>query len=85
MTVPDVASAVGVTEATVRVWLRSGELAGVRYHSPVGWRVARADLLAFLERRADPLSADDYLTARRQMRRPGRLPGPRGQPYRPPG
>lgn len=49
--VEEVAEHVGVTPESVRRWLRSGELRGVRFARKVGWRIRESDLRAFLDAR----------------------------------
>jgi len=51
LTVEEVAAHVGVTEETVRRWLRGGELRGLRFSRKMGWRIREADLRTFLDRR----------------------------------
>jgi excisionase family DNA binding protein len=56
LTVNEVAERLKVTPLTVRRWLYSGELAGIRLSSGrAGWRITQADL-------------DEFLAARRQER-----------------
>ncbi|MBF6589098.1 MAG: helix-turn-helix domain-containing protein [Ktedonobacterales bacterium] len=51
LTVPEVALQLGVTEETVRRWLRAGDLPGVRLARKAGWRIRAPDLEAFLQAR----------------------------------
>lgn len=51
--VSEVAQEVGVTEETVRRWLRRKELRGILLGRKVGYRVRTNDLQAFLEARAN--------------------------------
>jgi excisionase family DNA binding protein len=50
LTVEEIAEQVSVTHETVRRWLRSGDLRGVRLARKAGWRVREGDLQRFLER-----------------------------------
>ena len=48
-TVPDVAARLQVSEETVRTWLRSGRLRGLRPGGRrAGWRVRQSDLERFM-------------------------------------
>ena len=51
LTTSEVAERLKVTGATVQRWLRSGELVGVYLGGQAGWRIAAAELAAFLERK----------------------------------
>ena len=52
MTVPEVAALLRLNEQTVRKWLREERLPGIYLGSrTAGWRVRRADVIAFLEAR----------------------------------
>jgi excisionase family DNA binding protein len=50
-TVDEVASHVGVNIETVRRWLRTGALRGIRLGTKAGWRIRERDLEAYLEQR----------------------------------
>ena len=54
MSVPEVAAALGVSQGTVRLWIRHRELPGERHKEPhefgvPRYRVRRADVRAFAE------------------------------------
>jgi excisionase family DNA binding protein len=72
LTASEAARLLRVRESKVLAWLRSGELAGADVSSNPGqgrarWRIAKADLVAFLEsRRPRPAGK----TARRRRARP---------------
>jgi excisionase family DNA binding protein len=51
LSVEDVAARLDVTEETVRRWLRSGELRGIRLSRKAGWRIREVDLQTFLDKR----------------------------------
>ncbi len=51
LTVRDVAKLTDVNEDTVRRWLTTGQLKGIRLSRKTGWRVSEADLVAFIEQR----------------------------------
>jgi excisionase family DNA binding protein len=51
LTVRDVARLANVNEDTVRRWLASGQLKGVRLSRKSGWKIRESDLDAFIERR----------------------------------
>lgn len=53
LTAEEVARALKVTRATVRRLLRAGHLRGSRLGTKAGWRVKEADLLAFMDGRAN--------------------------------
>jgi excisionase family DNA binding protein len=54
LTVEQVARRLAITEETIRRWLRSGRLRGVRLGATrAGWRVTEVDLAAFLHERAN--------------------------------
>jgi len=54
LTVEQVARRLATTEETIRRWLRSGRLRGVRLGATrAGWRVSEVDLAAFLHERAN--------------------------------
>jgi excisionase family DNA binding protein len=54
LTVEQVARRLATTEETIRRWLRSGQLRGVRLGATrAGWRVSEVDLAAFLHERAN--------------------------------
>jgi excisionase family DNA binding protein len=54
LTVEEVARRLATSEETIRRWLRSGRLRGVRLGAArAGWRVSEADLAAFLRERAN--------------------------------
>lgn len=48
LTVEEVAQRIGVTEETVRRWLRTKQLRGYRAGRRSGWRIRPADLEAFI-------------------------------------
>lgn len=50
-TVDEVATHVGVNIETVRRWLRTGALRGIRLGTKAGWRIRQHDLEAYLEQR----------------------------------
>ncbi len=50
-TVQDVVQELQVHEQTVRRWIKSGELSAYALGDRAGYRVAREDLEAFMERR----------------------------------
>ena len=51
LSVEDVAARLDVTEETVRRWLRSGDLRGIRLSRKAGWRIRESELQAFLDKR----------------------------------
>jgi excisionase family DNA binding protein len=52
LTVEEVARRLATSEETIRRWLRSGRLRGVRLGATrAGWRVSEEDLAAFLRAR----------------------------------
>jgi excisionase family DNA binding protein len=51
LAVADVAARVGATEATVRRWIKDGELTAIKFGTRIGWRIRRRDFDRFLERR----------------------------------
>ncbi|HLZ71448.1 MAG TPA: helix-turn-helix domain-containing protein [Dehalococcoidia bacterium] len=54
LSVEDVAERVKASPATVRRWLRSGQLRGIRLGGrKLGWRISEAELRRFLEAAAD--------------------------------
>ncbi len=55
LTVKQVSENLGVHEDTVRIWLRTGQLKGRLLSRRAGWRIAAADLDAFM--REDPQTA----------------------------
>jgi excisionase family DNA binding protein len=57
LTVGDVASRLGFTEATVRGWLEEGRLRGMKF--PKGWRITRADFDAFVRAATNVQPHDD--------------------------
>ena len=49
LTVPDVAGRLGLNPETVRRWLRSGRITGVRLGGDkAGWRITERDLTKFI-------------------------------------
>lgn len=52
LTVADIAAHIGAHEATVRGWIKHGELRASKFGTRIGYRVRRADYNAFLRRRA---------------------------------
>ena len=60
LTVEEIAEQVSVTHETVRRWLRSGDLRGVRLARKAGWRVRESDLQAFLERHMPQVPGADH-------------------------
>ena len=60
--VPEIADRLQVTEETVRTWLRSGRLRGLRPGGRrAGWRVRQSDLARFIE--ATTVGTDEQETA----------------------
>lgn len=57
LTVPEVADVLRVHPETVREWLRSGRLEGVRIGRRSGWRISEAQLDAFLGRDESKIAA----------------------------
>ncbi len=55
LTVKQVSENLGVHEDTVRIWLRTGQLKGRLLSRRAGWRIAAADLDAFM--RDEPQTA----------------------------
>ena len=52
MTVAEVATMLRLNDQTVRKWLREGRLPGIYLGSrTAGWRIRRADVVAFLDAR----------------------------------
>ena len=51
LSVAEVCDRLGVSERTVRDWIRSGELAAIRFGGQTGWRIAAVDFEAFLAKR----------------------------------
>ncbi len=51
LTVEDVAKRLRMGPETVRRYLRSGELKGIRFGYKAGWRVTEEDLAAFIEQK----------------------------------
>jgi len=51
LTVKEIAARLRVHPETVRDWIRSGELRGVRLGKRSGFRVSESDLRAFIESR----------------------------------
>ena len=49
--VEDVAAQLDVSTESVRRWLRSGELRGLKLNDKAGWRVRQSDLDTFTARR----------------------------------
>jgi len=49
--VEDVAAQLDVSQESVRRWLRSGELRGLKLNDKAGWRIRQSDLDAFIARR----------------------------------
>ena len=60
-TVPELAERLGVAEATVRQWIKSGELRAIDIGK--GWRIAATDLARFLKARETAPRADDATVA----------------------
>jgi excisionase family DNA binding protein len=60
LTVEEVAEQMSVTHETVRRWLRSGDLRGVRLARKAGWRVRENDLQAYLERHSPQASGAEH-------------------------
>ncbi len=53
LTTAEIAKRLSLTERTIRDWLRSGRLPGIRLGSSrAGWRIREADLDAFLAQRS---------------------------------
>jgi excisionase family DNA binding protein len=61
-TVPELAARLGVAEATVRQWIRSGALRAIEIGK--GWRIADTDLQRFLQARETAPRGADAVTAR---------------------
>ena len=57
MTVPEVADVLRVHPETIREWLRSGRLEGVRIGRRSGWRISETQLNAFLGRDESKIAA----------------------------
>jgi excisionase family DNA binding protein len=51
LTVEEVAEIVGIGQESVRVWLRTKQLRGVKFSNKAGWRIRPADLQKFLDAR----------------------------------
>jgi len=60
LTVEEIAEQMSVTHETVRRWLRSGDLRGVRLARKAGWRVRENDLQAYLERHSPLASGAEH-------------------------
>ena len=59
MTVEDAAEWLAVHPETVRIWLRRGELRGVRLGGrKAGWRIMRHDVEEFLRQRGETPPAE---------------------------
>ncbi len=57
LTVPTVAERLGVSQETVRRWIRAGEIAVLDLGGPkAGYRIREADLDVFLTKRYGPVS-----------------------------
>ena len=56
LTTEDVARELQVTAATVRAWIRAGDLAAIALSNKAGYRVLRSDLDAFLNARRGTLA-----------------------------
>lgn len=64
-TVQQLAERLGVAEATVRQWIKTGELRAIDIGK--GWRIADADLTSFLEaRETAPRSQLKSLSVRKE-------------------
>jgi excisionase family DNA binding protein len=50
LTVADVAGHIGASEQTVRGWIRSGELKGLKFGTRIDYRIRRGDYEDFLRR-----------------------------------
>ena len=58
LTVEETAAMLRVSPETIRLWLRKGELTGA--DTPAGWRIARADIEAWLAKyRREPVAQAD--------------------------
>lgn len=54
LTVEEVAKRLSTSEETIRRWLRSGRLRGIRLGATrAGWRITETDLAAFLQERTN--------------------------------
>lgn len=60
-TVPELAGRLEVAEATVRQWIKSGELRAIDIGK--GWRIAATDLARFLKARETAPRANDATLA----------------------
>ena len=59
LTVKDVARRIQVSDWTVREWLRTGRLRGIRPGgTKIGWRIAEADVARFLAAAPNGRAAD---------------------------
>jgi excisionase family DNA binding protein len=52
LTVADICGRIGVHEQTVYGWIRSGELAAIKFGSRIGYRIELANYKDFLRRRS---------------------------------
>ena len=67
-TVQELADRLEVAEATVRQWIKSGELRAIDIGK--GWRIADADLERFLEARETAPRKQNETTANRAEQKP---------------
>ena len=58
LTVAEVAKRLRVHTATVKRWLREGEMGGVLLGDRAGWRISEEDLARFLEARRQAQRAE---------------------------
>ena len=58
-TVEDIARIFSVHPETVRNWIKSGELGGLKLGGAAGYRISESDLQAFLKKRRDAATKDD--------------------------
>jgi excisionase family DNA binding protein len=58
VTVAQIAERLSIAEETVRRWLRSGDLCGVRLSDRAGWRVKESDVARYLAELASQQRAE---------------------------
>ena len=76
LTVGDICGMIGAHEATVRGWIKSGDLKGHLFGSRIGYRIRRSDYDDFLRRRATTGATSRLLLQ-------GALPTVEGDPREP--